>query len=312
MVNTLVVIIMLAALVLGTRYVVHSVELRLAKGKHFRQTLDDAHTPQDVRDTLHKIEQHEKARKRTGSHTSTRPRLSREQKQSLRIARKKARDAYLDETRPGLYHYVIIFVIASFLGLVIEMTFMAITSGRTESRVGLVWGPFSPLYGFGACLLTMVLWNFRHSPWYQVFFVSSVLGGGLEQLTGMLMNYFGHAQSWTYIGLPDALTQWIAWRFLIMWGFIGLFWSKIAMPEIIYRIGEPTSRMQVFFIGVLTAALILDMCATLYCFYRKGQRDAGVAPANIVDVYVDKHFSNEFIEDRFENLVVDQQLAPNA
>ena len=64
--------------------------------------------------------------------------------------------------------------------------------------------------------------------------------------------------------------------------------------------------------SLLTAFLILDMLMTVFCFYRKAQRDAGILPANSVEAYVDRHFSDEFIEDRFQNLVVGKDLAPNS
>ena len=230
---------------------------------------------------------------------------------ALREARASVREDFLEHMRPGFYHYVIIFIVASVAGLILEMVWMFVSSGRTELRVGLVWGPFSPLYGFGACLLTMVLWNFRTAPRGQVFVLSALLGGGLEQTTGMLMENLFHAQSWTYLGLPDAITQWIAWRFIFAWGVIGLVWCRVVMPEVIYRIGEPTTRAQVVIVTVMTVLLIVDMLATVFCFYRKAQRDAGIPPSNPVDAYVDARFNDEFIANRFQNLVVGQDLEPN-
>ena len=86
-----------------------------------------------------------------------RNRVSNEQRNAILQARLEMRDDFLDDTKPGLYQYIIIFLVASVLGLVIETVYTFIVFGILESRVGLVWGPFSPLYGVGAVLLTMVL-----------------------------------------------------------------------------------------------------------------------------------------------------------
>lgn len=47
-----------------------------------------------------------------------------------------------------------LFVAGSMFGLAVETIFHAIVYGGYESRAGLVWGPFSPIYGMGAVLLT--------------------------------------------------------------------------------------------------------------------------------------------------------------
>lgn len=90
-----------------------------------------------------------------------RAKISREQQRIIRAAKTQMRDDFLDDIQPGFYQYIIIFLIASILGLVLEMVWMFVMFGIVESRVGLVWGPFSPLYDFGAVLLTMLLWKLR-------------------------------------------------------------------------------------------------------------------------------------------------------
>ena len=320
MVTILLIVLALAlAYVLVTR-AVNARGYRLANGKSFRKLARRGKLPKEIADAADEVildrQRRNSARLRhdpayADLKTQPKPKLSSEQVKALKRARLNVRDEWLDHMRPGFYQYVIIFMVASAAGLILEMTWMLISSGRTELRAGLVWGPFSPLYGFGACLLTMVLWNFRTAPKTQVFFISALLGGGLEQTTGMLMEDLFHAQSWTYIGLPDAITQWIAWRFLFAWGVLGLVWCRVVMPEVIYRIGEPTNRRQIVIVSLMTAFLVVDMLATVFCFYRKACRDAGIPPHNSVEEYVDSRFNDEFIANRFQNLVVGEDLEPN-
>ena len=321
MVTALLIALSLGLVFVLFQWVARSIGYRRASGRSFRVLVRRGRLPKEMREVADEIvldrrQRKEAKRRRDPAYaelkTKPRPKFSEEQIRALKDARLAVRDDFLDHMHPGFYQYVIIFIVASVAGLLLEMTWMYLSAGRTELRVGLVWGPFSPLYGFGACLLTGVLWNFREASKVQVFFVSALLGGGLEQTTGMLMENLFHAQSWTYLGLPDAITQWVAWRFLFAWGVIGLVWCRVVMPEVLYRIGEPTSRAQVVVVAALTTFLIVDMLATVYCFYRKAQRDVGIPPANAVEAYVDTHFSDEFIQNRFQNLVVGEDLAPNS
>lgn len=234
-----------------------------------------------------------------------------EQREQVPRLGRVARERYLSQARLGITHYIVIFIVASVLGLFAEELWMWVSQGRVESRVGVVWGPFSPLYGFGALVFTVVLWNFRDSPWYEVFLVSMGTGAAIEQTTGLCMEYFWHAQSWTYIGLPDAITQWICWTSVLLWGVLGVVYGRVVLPEAVWIMGEPSSKVQAVVVGVLVALVSVDLIATAYCFFRMEQRALGIPPQNVVDAYVDSRMGDEFIEDRFENLVVGRQLDPN-
>ena len=191
-------------------------------------------------------------------------------------------------------------------GLLIEEVWMLATAGLTENRVGLVWGPFSPLYGLGAVLLTLLSFFLRSrgARAWQVFLVSALVGGVLEQLTGWSMSTFFDAESWTYLHLPDHITQWVAWRFLAFWGLLGLTWSRAVMPRLLYQIGMPTTRRQAVFVTLVAVYLVADIAMTLVCFDRKTERDAGIPPANAFEQWVDTNYSDEFIAGRFENLKI--------
>lgn len=242
--------------------------------------------------------------------TKLRPKISSAQQRVIYEARRALREDFLNDHAPGFYQYIIIFLVASVLGLILETVYMYAFYGVVESRVGLVWGPFSPLYGFGAVLLTAVLWPLRNQPIWIIFVISAGIGGILEQIAGWGMETVMHAWSWSYLHFPDHITQWVAWRFLIMWGVLGLAWCKLIMPEMLFRIGEPTTRRQAVVAGLLAAFIALDVSITVMCFYRAGKRQEGIPPQNVFEEYIDRHFGDDFISDTFENINLDRDKRP--
>ena len=218
------------------------------------------------------------------------------------------RKDFLDHLKIGWYQLVMIFFIGSVLGLVLEEVWMFISAGVTESRVGLVWGPFSPLYGVGAVLLTLVTFKLRslHAEGWTVFLVSMAVGGLLEQLTGWGMETFMGAVSWDYIagGVPGAITKWVAVPFLFFWGALGYIWYKLVMPNLLWGLGRPTTTRKAVFVTLLSVYLIFDIFMTIMCFDRRAERDAGIPPANGFGEWVDENFSNAFMSERFQNMVI--------
>lgn len=236
------------------------------------------------------------------------PRLTREQRREVLRAHIAYRDYFLDNLKLGFYQIFMIFFIASILGLIIEEIWMYLTAGLTESRVGLVWGPFSPIYGVGAALLTVFTFAMRrkNAPVWVVFVVSVVVGGSVEQFAGWAMETFFHAQSWDYSAVPGALTQWVALPFLFFWGVLGVVWYRSVMPELLYRLGVVTTRRQAIFIGVLAVYLAADIFMTIATFDRNAERHEGIAPQNMLDRWIDAHYNDGFIEQRFQNLTIEE------
>ena len=235
-----------------------------------------------------------------------RPRLTAEQRHLVRAAKRQARIVYLDTMTLDWFHIVSIFLVASFLGLVIEQVYSFVVRGATESRVGLVWGPFSPLYGFGAVFLTLIFWQLRRrkAPWWVVFVCGMVVGGLLEQVTGWGMETFLGASSWDYTGYPGALSKWVCVPYLFFWGALGLVWDKLIMPPMLYRIGMPSTVRQVVFVGLLALYLSTDIFMTVSCFGRMAAREAGIPPQTPFQEWIDVHYTDSFIAGRFQNLVI--------
>ncbi len=95
-----------------------------------------------------------------------------------------------------------VFVICCFLGLIIETVyhFAVVVPGEIQDRAGLLFGPFSPIYGFGAVLMTVALNRFYKANPVIIFLVSAVIGGLFEAATALFMEYGFGAVAWDYSG----------------------------------------------------------------------------------------------------------------
>ena len=241
-----------------------------------------------------------------------RPR-TREDRRADRERHVRERDAYLDTLRfPSFYQLVIIFTVASIGGLLLETAWTQLVLGIWQRRYGMVWGPFSPLYGFGAVLLTVALWKLRRRPMWVVFLFSMVVGSLLEQISGEIIEKVMHATSWTYETYPDAITRYVALRMSMIWGLLGCAWCRVLMPEALFLIGEPKRRAELVLVAVLTAFLVLDGVMTVAVVLRKDARDRGLPAANAVERVIDRRYDDEFIRERFENVEFDQGGIPTA
>ncbi len=229
--------------------------------------------------------------------------LSRIQLDERAELRRARRERYLDSVAfPSFYHFVVIFTFASVLGLVLETLWWLVTEGALQHRYGMVWGPFSPLYGIGAVLLTACLWKIRKRPVWVIFLFSMVLGSLLEQLVGMTLEHVFGMISWTYESYPDAITKFVCLRMSLMWGMLGCVWAYSIMPEIVFLLGTPKEPARTVLAVVLTAFLVADAAMTIAVSLRKTARDEGVPATNALDQFIDRHYDDAFMEERFENV----------
>ncbi|MEG0322993.1 MAG: putative ABC transporter permease, partial [Raoultibacter sp.] len=89
-----------------------------------------------------------------------------------------------------------IFVVCCILGLIIETVFHFVVFHEYQDRAGMLFGPFSPIYGFGALLMTIALNRFYRAPVWVIFLVSAVIGGAFEFFTSWIMEFAFGIVAW--------------------------------------------------------------------------------------------------------------------
>ncbi|MDO4443516.1 MAG: putative ABC transporter permease [Slackia sp.] len=198
-----------------------------------------------------------------------------------------------------------LFVVGAIVGLVLEVVFHAMVYGGYESRAGLVWGPFSPIYGFGAVFLTIVLNRFWHNHNVVIFTIAMIVGSALEYVTSWGMETLFGAVAWNYEGTFGSINGRTNFVFGVMWGLLGLIWVRSMLPffkKAFEAINVETLAMKV--IGVaLTAFLVVDALFTLGAVGRQSERIVGIEATTPVQEFFDEHFPDEWMKERFHMTV---------
>ena len=134
------------------------------------------------------------------------------------------------------------FMVGSVVGLIVEIIFhmIVVEPGVYQDRAGLLWGPFSPIYGIGAVLMTIALNRFKDRNILFIFVVCTIIGGGFEYFVSWFMEVAFGATAWDYSNefLGDLFGGRTCLLFASMFGILGTVWIKLLLP---YSCGSSTS-----------------------------------------------------------------------
>ena len=155
------------------------------------------------------------------------------------------------------------FFIYSILGFIIEGLFTLIVSGKFSS--GILYGPWTPVYGFGA-ILTIVISkkifkNMHKSRFVETivtFIVLTVTLTFIEWLGGILIENLFHETLWNYKDYKYNIGKYIALEMSLVWGIVSIFIIYFVKP-IIDKLEKKIPK----FITIIFATLfIIDLITT--------------------------------------------------
>ena len=158
-----------------------------------------------------------------------------------------------------ILNYVLLFFAFSFTGWCIEVTLKYFQYHRFINR-GFLTGPWLPIYGSGAVLITFsleYLTNFEKAVG-TTFAVSFVLCGVLEYMASYLMEKRFHARWWDYSQKPMNLHGRIWIGNLILFGLGGVLIFHVADPVLFYLFGKMSLLSREILAGGLSAIFVAD------------------------------------------------------
>lgn len=209
-----------------------------------------------------------------------------------------------------------VFVVCCFLGLVIETVYhmVVVDPGVYQDRAGMLFGPFSPIYGFGAVLMTIALNRFYKANPVIIFLVSAVIGGLFEAAVSWFMQTAFGAVAWDYSGstifglFPDPIAELFGGRtsalFMCMWGALGFVWIKLCLPWLLKLINLIPWKARYSVTALCAALMLVNGIMTLQsleCWY---ERESGIQPSSPVEEFYADHFDDAYMAHRFQSMTI--------
>jgi len=195
-----------------------------------------------------------------------------------------------------------LFVIGSFIGTILETIWAFCVDGHFEMRVGMVYGPFIPVYGGGACFLTAALYKLYKLNDTLVFVISAFVGAGFEYFCSWLQEQMFGTVSWDYSDTPFNLDGRTNLMYALIWGFLGLVWVRYLYPWTSKLIEKIPKRAGAIITTFLIVFMAFNGFMSVTATARWTQRTEGVPASNSFEEYLDEKFDNEKMEFLFPGM----------
>lgn len=204
-----------------------------------------------------------------------------------------------------------IFTLGALFGDAIETVYhyMIEVPGEFQIRAGLLWGPFSPIYGFGAVILSLILNRFYKAPAILIFLMSAVVGGAFEYAVSWFLEFAFGAVAWDYTGRFLNIGGRTDFMFMCMWGVLGVVWIKLLLPWLIGLVNRIPWQWRYTVTAVAAALMIFDGAMTLIaldCWYMR--LDGVPTDQTAFQAFFAQHFDDQYMASRFQSMSLHPEL----
>ena len=199
-----------------------------------------------------------------------------------------------------------VFVVASILGLILEELdhFLFVVPGEWQDRAGMLFGPFSPIYGFGAVLMTLALNRFHKKNVVLIFFVSAVIGGAFEFFVSWFMEVAFGAVAWDYSGTFLSIDGRTNAQFMCIWGVLGVFWIKICLPLMLKLVNMIPWRARYTLTSICAALMLVNGIMTLQSLDCWHERLSNKPLETPIEEFYAHNFDNDYMANRFQSMTI--------
>ena len=196
-----------------------------------------------------------------------------------------------------------VFLIGCIAGYIVETAWCLLTTGVIESRQGMLYGPFSQIYGFGAVLMVLLLAPLSSKGNGCLFCGSAVVGGLFEVVCSLVQEAFFGSVSWQYSEQAFSLFGGrTSLMYIFFWGVLGTVYIRSIYPRILRLVERLPKRPKRFFTGVIAIGLSLNMLLSAIAVGRWADRMLGIEPRNRIEEVLDERYPNTVMGEIYPNM----------
>lgn len=199
----------------------------------------------------------------------------------------------------------IFFVIGCLIGTYWEEFLYFVTHHfQITDRQGMLYGPFSPIYGVGICIFVLILGknNDKHTI-LKTYIYSCFIGGVAEYMTSLIAEKCFGVTFWDYHDLFLNINGRTTVPYMLFWGLGGLVLMKVGYPLISKWLEKVPLRMGNIIFWVFFVLFMIDFVLTYSAFGRMAMRDNGTEPYTIYGEFLDKAYPDDYMAKKFPVMV---------
>ncbi len=204
----------------------------------------------------------------------------------------------------NFYKLVWIFIIGCIIGFGVEMIWCYVQHGYFESRKGLLYGPFSPVYGFGGIVLTLSLYKLRDVNGLIVFVVSAVIGAAFEYICSLFQEIAFGTVSWEYSDTPLNLGGRTNLQYAVFWGLLGMIFIKNTYPFLSNLIEKIPNTIGKWITWIFIVFMIFNIIISAVAVRRWTNRRMGIPAGNVVSEFLDELYPDEYMQKIYPNMQI--------
>lgn len=194
-----------------------------------------------------------------------------------------------------------LFIIGSILGYIFEMIVVLFQKGYFESRQGLIYGPFTPVYGIGAIIYYLILNSIKQDNKIKIFFITAILGGITEYICSLVQEKVFGTISWDYSYLIFDINGRTSLLHCSYWGIAGILYVTYIEPfleKLKYKIDKKSLKIVSITFAVF---MLFDISISCIAANRQTERRNNISPESKLDLFLDKYYPDEYMDKIFAN-----------
>ena len=153
------------------------------------------------------------------------------------------------------------FAVYSFLGWCVESVYKTILEKKFINS-GFLYGPFCPIYGFGAIIMGIILEKFPHNI-FIIFFVSSIILTIWEYVVGVILEKIFKTKYWDYSDCKFNINGRICLKNSIFWGILGSVFTFIAHPIVKIIVLKIPNSVLLYIDIIIYLIVLTDVVVTI-------------------------------------------------
>lgn len=213
-----------------------------------------------------------------------------------------------------------IFIIGSILGYIYEMIVVLFQKGYFESRQGLIYGPFTPVYGIGGIIYYLILNmidpknkkesketaisnnHFGKFEYYiKIFLITAVLGGITEYICSYIQEKAFGTISWDYSHLMFNLNGRTSLLHCTYWGIAGVLYI-ICIEPVIQKLRGNLEHISIKIITIILAVfMVYNAWISWIAAERQEARRNKKTAETALETFLDEHYPDELMDKVYAN-----------